>query len=105
MAGTSRDPTRPFGRTCATAAEKPTGFRRSKDSRLARHDTPPRVLQVGHHGVVSDLPSLVLPIVALTGGAIAITVALLDLRRDPQPGYEWFPATIVAFIAACSRSS
>ncbi len=50
--------------------------------------------------MVSDLPSLVLPIVALLGGAIAIGIALLDLRRDRQPGYGWVPATMVAFIAA-----
>lgn len=63
-------------------------------------DSVPRILQVRHHVGVSDLSSFVLPILALLGGASAIALALLDLRRDPQPGYGWFPATIVAFIAA-----
>lgn len=49
---------------------------------------------------VSDVTSLVLPIAALIGGAVAFVLAIVDLRHDPQPGYGWFAATIPAFVAA-----
>ncbi|MCW2921884.1 MAG: multi-sensor hybrid histidine kinase [Thermoleophilia bacterium] len=49
---------------------------------------------------MSDVASFVLPVAALVGGLVAFVLAILDLRRDPQPGYAWFAATIPAFVAA-----
>jgi signal transduction histidine kinase len=49
---------------------------------------------------MSDVASFILPVAALLLGAAALVLAILDLRRAPQPGYAWFAAAIPAFVAA-----
>ncbi len=51
---------------------------------------------------LTDTPHLVLALAALLGGAVAFTLAIVDMRRDPPPGSGWFAASIPAFVAAAA---
>ncbi len=48
---------------------------------------------------MQNLPTLVAT-ASLLAGIVAVTIAIIDLRRDPEPGYGWFVASIVTFVAA-----